>query len=108
MTKYISYNNDSYSGSYYRDAQRCRISSKRNRRRRPMDDDDDSGHGWVTTKHPKPKKRKPVTVPTDSEQAELLKKAIEKELNERGNSGPRLRCAMREYRHVYHRQDRRE
>src|SRR5689334_16635634 len=28
--------------------------------------------------------------------------------NERGNRGPRLRCAMREYRHIYDRRDRQE
>ena len=76
-----------------------------------MYDDDNSGKGWITldwtdTNTPKPKKRKKVKVPTDDEQAELLKTAIEKELKEKGESGLRLQCAMQEYRHLHDRRDR--
>jgi len=73
-----------------------------------MYEDDSSGSDWVVTRDWKTKKRKRLKLPSDSEQAELLRTAIEKKLKGGGESGVRLRCAMREYRHVYDRRDRQE
>jgi hypothetical protein len=45
-------------------------------------------------------KRKPLRIPTDAEQAELLQLAIEKQLAARGIKGAALRQELREWEHV--------
>jgi hypothetical protein len=82
------------------DLERLR-SSKRKCRQRRIGERDGNGDGYEVAQ-PKPKrKRKPLRIPTNAEQSELLHVAIEDELVTRGFKGCALKQELRNYEHVF-------
>jgi hypothetical protein len=82
-------------------AVRRQPSSPRKDGRRPECARDDNGDTRAGKQSKPAYKRKPLWVPTDAEQAELLQLAIEKQLLSQGIKGLALRQELREREHVF-------
>jgi hypothetical protein len=82
------------------DAKRLRSSQRKCRCRRIGERDDD-GEGDKVGQPKQKRKRKPLKIPTNAEQSELLQKAFEKELVTRGFKGCALKQELRNYEHVF-------